>query len=151
LELGDCGQRSLIGGITLIFRSFELCDFDEVIALWKKAGLFLSQSDTLTGMEKKLARDPDLFFVAEEDSHIISVVMGSYDGRRGWINHLAVDPDYQGRKIGQKMIEELEKRFKHEGCDKVNLLIELSNGEVEHFYEKQGYQRDDLIFMEKWI
>jgi ribosomal protein S18 acetylase RimI-like enzyme len=144
-------QNDLIGGISLNFRPFELSDFNEVIVLWEKAGLILSQSDTLSGLKKKLDCDPELFFVTEEDSHIIGVVMGSYDGRRGWINHLAVDPDYQGRKIGQKMVRELEKLLKNKGCDKVNLLIELSNDKVEHFYEKQGYQRDDLIFMEKWI
>lgn len=133
------------------FRSFTLNDFDSVIHLWEKTGLILSPSDTAEGMKKKLKRDPELFFVTEEDQQIIGVVMGSYDGRRGWINHLAVDPAYQGRKIGQVMILELEKRFKQAGCEKVNLLIELSNKEVQSFYEKQGYRKDDLIFMEKWI
>lgn len=131
------------------FRSFTLNDFDSVVHLWRKAGLILSLSDTSEGLKKKLKRDSELFFVAEEDHHIIGVVMGSYDGRRGWINHLAVDPEYQGRKIGQAMIMELEKRFKKEGCEKVNLLIEPSNKGVQSFYEKQAYKRDELIFMEK--
>ncbi|MDN3956404.1 GNAT family acetyltransferase [Sporolactobacillus laevolacticus] len=133
------------------FRSFTLNDFNSVIHLWNKAGLILSPSDTSEGLKKKLQRDSELFFVAEGDHQIIGVVMGSYDGRRGWINHLAVDPEYQGRKIGQAMIMELEKRFKKEGCEKVNLLIEPSNKGVQSFYEKQAYKRDELIFMEKWI
>ena len=68
----------------------------------EKAGLIISRSDTLEGLKKKIKRDPQLFFVMEKDSFIIGVVMGSYDGRRGWINHLAVDPEYQGMKIGQR-------------------------------------------------
>ncbi len=126
-------------------------DFDSVIDLWKKAGLILSRSDTIEGLHNKLRRDPELFFVAEEDRRIIGVVMGSYDGRRGWINHLAVDPEYQGNNIGQEMIGELERLLKKEGCEKINLLIEPSNHKVQSFYEKQGYTRDELIFMEKWI
>lgn len=133
------------------FRDFTLNDFDLVIDLWKRAGLILSHSDTHQGMKKKLKRDPELFFVLEKDTRIIGVVMGSYDGRRGWINHLAVDPEYQGKNIGQQIIEELESRFKKIGCEKVNLLIELSNMEVQGFYEKQGFKKEELIFMEKWI
>lgn len=133
------------------FREFSLDDFDSVINLWKKAGLIISRSDTLEGLKKKIKRDPQLFFVMEKDSFIIGVVMGSYDGRRGWINHLAVDPEYQGMKIGQQIIKELEMRFKKIGCEKINLLIERNNEEVQEFYEKQGFKKDELLFMEKWI
>lgn len=133
------------------FREFTLNDFDSVINLWKKAGLIISRSDTLEGLKKKIKRDPQLFFVMEKDSFIIGVVMGSYDGRRGWINHLAVDPEYQGMKIGQQIIKELEMRFKKIGCEKINLLIERNNEEVQEFYEKQGFKKDELLFMEKWI
>lgn len=133
------------------FRNFTLDDFDFVIDLWIRAGLKISSSDTMEGLKNKIRRDPDLFFILEDSSRIIGVVMGSYDGRRGWINHLAVDPKYQGKSIGQKMMSELELRFKKIGCEKVNLLIEMDNQKVQEFYKKQGYKQDELIFMEKWI
>ncbi|MBA4493831.1 GNAT family acetyltransferase [Paenactinomyces guangxiensis] len=135
----------------MIFRNFKQSDYDSVIDLWKRAGIILSRSDTIQGLEKKLDRDPELFFVAEEEGRIIGVVMGCYDGRRGWINHLAVDPEYQGRCIGQEIIQELEKRFRKLGCEKVNLLIEMHNSSVQGFYEKMGFKKDELIFMEKWL
>jgi len=133
------------------FREFTLKDYESVIDLWKLAGLKLSRSDTYEGLKFKLKRDPDLFFVMEEEKRIIGVVMGSFDGRRGWINHLAVHPEYQGKNIGQQIIDELQRRFKKIGCEKMNLLIELSNENVQSFYEKQGFKKHDLIFMEKWI
>lgn len=76
--------------------------------------------------------------------------MGSFDGRRGWINHLAVDPDYQGNSIGQKMMSELERRYKKLGCEKINLLIEMDNGKVQEFYKKRISTRGTHI-LEKWI
>ncbi|MGP7817137.1 GNAT family acetyltransferase [Niallia sp. 01092] len=133
------------------FREFTLNDFDSVIELWLKAGLTLSRSDTYEGMKKKLKRDSELFFVVENDNKVVGAVMGSYDGRRGWINHLAVDPDYQGKNIGHQIMKELESRFKQIGCEKLNLLIELENEKVQEFYKKQGFKKDELIFMEKWI
>lgn len=88
------------------FREFTLNDYESVIDLWKLAGLKLSRSDTYEGLKVKLKRDPDLFFVMEEEKRIIGVVMGSFDGRRGWINHLAFHPEYQGKKLGQQIIDD---------------------------------------------
>ncbi|RNB83102.1 GNAT family acetyltransferase [Brevibacillus nitrificans] len=133
-------------------RSFSLEQWEEVVTLWRRAGIQLSRSDTPAGIQKKLERDPQLFLIAEtEEGRIIGAVMGSYDGRRGWINHLAVDPDCQGQDLGTRLLQELEQRLAGLGCDKINLLIEPENGVVQAFYEKQGFNRDELIFMEKWI
>ena len=54
-------------------------------------GVHVGRSDTPAEIEKKLARDPDLFLVAECEQQIIGSVIGGYDGRRGMIYHLAVD------------------------------------------------------------
>ncbi|PLR95058.1 GNAT family acetyltransferase [Bacillus sp. T33-2] len=132
-------------------REFTIVDYDAVIHLWEKAGIQLSKSDSLDKLQHKLQRDAELFIVAEESNQIIGVVMGSYDGRRGWVHHLAVDPDFQGRKIGSMLLENFESRLRAIGCEKVNLLIEMDNSNIQKFYETLGYNRDELIFMEKWI
>ena len=132
--------------------SFSLQQYDEVVDLWQRAGLQLSRSDTVEGLRHKLERDPDLFLVAQtETGRIVGAVMGSYDGRRGWVNHLAVDPGYQGHDLGSLLMQELEGRLSAVGCDKINLLIEPSNSGVQAFYGRLGYATDELIFMEKWI
>ncbi|ASJ57306.1 GNAT family N-acetyltransferase [Brevibacillus formosus] len=131
---------------------FSLQQYEEVIQLWQRAGLELSSSDTREGLHKKLERDAELFLVAvNEDGRIVAAVMGSYDGRRGWVNHLAVDPQFQGQDIGSRLMAELENRFVNVGCEKINLLIEPTNSSVQAFYSQLGYKRDELIFMEKWI
>ncbi len=132
-------------------RTFQMEDYDEVVALWQRAGLILGTSDDRESIAHKLQRDPDLFLVAVEEAEIVGVVMGSYDGRRGWINHLAVSPQYQNHGIGTQLIQELERRLDLKGCVKVNLLIEANNAAVQLFYQRHGYQRDQLIFMEKWL
>ncbi|WP_103107854.1 GNAT family acetyltransferase [Brevibacillus reuszeri] len=131
---------------------FSLHQYAEVIDLWLRAGLQLSRSDTVEGLRQKLERDPELFLVATtEAGNIVGAVMGSYDGRRGWVNHLAVDPGYQGQDLGSRLMQELENRLAVLGCEKINLLIEPSNGGVQAFYGRLGFTADELIFMEKWI
>ncbi|MEM8862741.1 MAG: GNAT family acetyltransferase [Chloroflexota bacterium] len=133
-------------------RNFQISDFDAVISLWKSAGIILSHSDTPKGLKQKLERDADLFFVLEDETkNLIGAVMGSFDGRRGWINHLAINPHYQGKGLGKLIMAELENRFREIGCEKVNLLIEPTNRAVQTFYEGLDYTADELIFMEKWL
>ncbi|MEM7738915.1 MAG: GNAT family N-acetyltransferase, partial [Deinococcota bacterium] len=82
-------------------RNFDIVDFEKVIGLWKSAGIILSRSDNPESLKKKLERDPELFIVLEQDDTLLGTVMGTYDGRRGWINHLAVSPDAQGKGLDQ--------------------------------------------------
>ena len=132
-------------------RTFEMRDYEQVVALWRAAGLSLSLSDDVSGIEHRMQRDPELFIVAESGGRIIGAVLGCYDGRRGWVNHLAVAPGQQRNGIGTMLMTELEVRFHAIGCVKVNLLIEPDNGGVQRFYDGIGYTRDELIFMEKTL
>ena len=81
-------------------REFRITDYEEVMHLWKDNGLIIRPGDEIDGIKVKLERDPDIFLVAEENHEIIGVVMGAWDGRRGWINHLAVNPTRQRSGIG---------------------------------------------------
>ncbi len=135
----------------LRIRAFAMRDYEQVAELWRAAGLSLSLSDDVSGIEHRLQRDADLFIVAESRGQIVGAVMGCYDGRRGWVNHLAVAPGSQRNGIGTALMAELEARFRAIGCVKVNLLIEPDNSGVQRFYDGIGYTRDDLIFMEKTL
>lgn len=117
-------------------------DFNSVIRLWKsiEKGVHVGRSDTLAEVEKKLARDPDLFLVAENDDAIIGSVIGGFDGRRGLIYHLAVAASFRGRGIGSCLMEEVESRLRAKGCLKCYLLVAVDNAEVGHYYRQLGWQ-----------
>ena len=126
-------------------------DVDALVALWRACGLaFRRQAvgDELAGV---LERDPDLVIVVEADGALIASVMGTYDGRRGWINRLATHPDHRERGLARRLLGELEARLRAKGCGKVNLLVEPANRAVVGFYRQLGYDVDDLIFMEKFL
>jgi ribosomal protein S18 acetylase RimI-like enzyme len=100
----------------------------------------------------KLQRDPDLFLVAEENDDIVGVVMGAWDGRRGWINHLAVKLTYQRSGIGSRLIRELEERLAKKGARKVNAQVYQWNKRSIEFFKAAGYEvHDDLIMIGKML
>lgn len=130
-------------------RIYRLPDLSSVISLWEKCGLVVPQNDPQTDIEKKLQFQPDLFLVAEKNGRIAGTVMAGYEGHRGWINYLAVDPDIQRQGVGRKLMEHAEKRLKALGCLKINLQVRTGNEAVIAFYEQLGYSVDPVVSMGK--
>ncbi|HXY46466.1 MAG TPA: GNAT family acetyltransferase [Thermoplasmata archaeon] len=132
-------------------RQYAPMDYRTVVKLWRSSGIHVGPSDSRQELERSRRRDADLFLVAEEDERIVGVVFGRYDGRRGWIHHLAVDVNRRRLGIGGKLVAELERRLARKGCAKVNLHVVPENETVCAFYEELGYGRRNLIFMDKWL
>ncbi len=125
----------------VLIRPFTMQDYETVFGLWANArtGVTLRPSDRPEEIEKKLARDPDLFLVAEEGGIVVGVIIGAWDGRRGWLHHLAVHPAYRRRGIASMLVREVEQRLRAKGCLKINLLIFRDNEAARSLYERLGY------------
>jgi len=133
-------------------REFKIADYDEVLLLWKESGLIIRPGDDVEGLKLKLERDPDLFLLAEEGDEILGVVMGAWDGRRGWINHLAVRQKRQRAGIGTALVRELEMRLVKRGARKVNAQVYRWNQKSVDFFKAIGYEvHEDLIMIGKLL
>jgi len=135
-------------------RTFEFeQDYRAVRSLWENAGsgIQLSPSDQPKEIQKKLERDPDLFLVAEEEGRIVGVVLGGFDGRRGMVYHLAVDPARRQGGLGRTLMEELEARLRSKGCLKYYLLVTHDNQGALDFYQQFGCERMGLYVLGKVI
>ncbi|MFC1737120.1 GNAT family acetyltransferase [Candidatus Hydrogenedentota bacterium] len=130
-------------------RPFQNGDRKNVIDLWKSCALVVPWNDPEKDIDAKVGFQPELFLVGELDGKIVASVMAGYEGRRGWINYLAVLPDLQGRGIGKRIMEEAEKKLKNLGCQKINLCVRTSNESVIGFYEHLGFSVDEVVCMGK--
>jgi ribosomal protein S18 acetylase RimI-like enzyme len=136
----------------LSIRPFEMADYDTVFALWQASapGIEIRPSDSRAEVEKRCRRDRDLFLVAERGGRLIGVVMGGWDGRRGWIHHLAVSADMQRQGVASALVGQLEERLRARGCLKVNLLVRRENNAALGLYERLGYgEAPTLVAMGK--
>ena len=120
-------------------------DYSPVIRFWEKIekGIHVGSSDAVGEIEKKLQRDPDLFLIAESDGEFIGTVIGGFDGRRGFVYHLAVANAYRGQGIGSRLLKEVEERLQTKGCLRCFLFVTSDNVEAMRFYEKHGWKPMD--------
>ena len=117
----------------------------EIIQLWFKCRLVVPSNNPQRDIERKLKVDRDLFLVGILGGKIIASVMGGYEGHRGWINYLAVDPAHQRNGYGRRMMQAVEKRIRAKGCPKINLQVRSSNDGVIKFYQSLGYTDDNVM------
>ncbi len=126
-------------------RPFEDFDEDAVVALWSRCGLLRSWNDPHKDIARKRQVQRELFLVCKIDEELVASVMAGYDGHRGWINYLAVDPQVQRRGLGRALMEEVQQRLRMLGCSKINLQIRRENLEAIAFYERIGFSEDAVL------
>lgn len=130
-------------------RPFREIDRTHVIELWKTCGLTRPWNDPDKDISRKLAVQPELFFVGEIESKVIASVMAGYDGHRGSIYYLAVSPQYQARGFGAALMQKAEVALLAMGCPKLNILVRSSNEAVLAFYNRLGYAAEDVVCIGK--
>lgn len=126
-----------------VIKELGVEDYPKIQALWKVAGLSWrpegrDHPDRITTqLERK-----NIFFLGEvEDNDLLGVIMVSHDGRKGWINRLAVQPEHRYKGIAQKLLQVAEDRlFQTEGIEVVSALIFDDNKPSLSLFEKIGYE-----------
>lgn len=133
----------------LFIRPFQTEDEASVVSLWQLCELTVPWNNPYKDIARKLKVQPELFLVGMLDSLLIATVMGGYDGHRGWINYLAVHPDFQGQGYAQQVMENVESELRKRGCPKINLQIRSGNARLMAFYQKLGFTDDQALSMGK--
>lgn len=138
----------------LKIREFRIEDYDRVMELWAEGGLPLKPKgrDSRENILKQIREPNVLFLVAEEGEggRIIGTVLATHDGRKGWINRLAVDAALRKQGIGARLVREAERRLEALGMDILACLIEDDNAVSMAVFEKLGYKKHpEIIYFAK--
>jgi ribosomal protein S18 acetylase RimI-like enzyme len=133
----------------MLIRPFERSDTDPVVALWRRCGLTRPWNDPIRDIERKLTVQPELFLVGELAGDVVATAMAGYDGHRGWVNYLAVDPGQQRRGLARELMAVIERDLHARGCPKVSLQVREGNDDAIAFYRELGYRPDRTVALGK--
>lgn len=133
-------------------RKMLISDYEQVYSLWMSCkGMGLNNlDDSEEGILRFLERNPETCFVAECEDTIIGVIIAGNDGRRGYIYHTAVNPDYRRQGIGKMLLNAALEALRNCGINKAALVVFERNEAGNVFWEKMGFtSREDLVYRNK--
>lgn len=136
----------------ITIRKMVIEDYDAVYELWSKIpGMGLNDvDDSFDGISRYITRNPDTSFVAIDEDKFVGVILAGHDGRRGFIYHSAVLPEYRKQGIGRMLVDKALEALKEQGISKVGLLAFSANELGNKFWESMGFgSREDCVYRDK--
>ncbi len=125
-------------------REFLIDDYEAAVDLWKRVeGVEIAEGDDRGGVAQFLARNPGLSRVATDGSTMVGVAFCGNDGRRGYIYHLAVDPNYRECGLGTRLVDECLKGLRTLGLQRANIMVATDNPRGREFWSKCGWEELD--------
>jgi ribosomal protein S18 acetylase RimI-like enzyme len=138
--------------MNIIIREFRIEDYDALMALWNEAQLSHRPRgrDRRERIEQELRRETAIFLVAETEGRLVGSVFGTHDGRKGWINRVAVAPGCRNQGIARKLVAQVEHRLAKLGIEIVACLIEGWNTESVEVFKRLGYEEyQNVVYLTK--
>lgn len=140
--------------MTVSIQFLSEANIPEMIQLWISAGLSIQRQgrEHPESLRKQLNDDHLFFLGAFTDNKIVGVVIGSHDGRKGWINRLAVLPEFRGEGIARRLIHQCEKEFLCRDIGISTILIEPGNRDSMELFRLEGYEQVvDMAYLRKFL
>ncbi len=145
-------MRRAKDSVIAVIRDLSIADYDSLIHLWGEAGLPCRPQgrDSREAIAHQMAGDTSLFLGAEQGGELVGAVLGTHDGRKGWINRLAVHPAHRRRGIGRALVYAVEARLHGMGIEIIGSLIEDWNADSMAFFSRLGYvAHTDIVYVSK--
>ncbi len=158
LHLGAAGTQAHVADAGLHAHQIVIVPYRDsehraqVEALWRQAfGYATAHNRPGLAIDRKLAVDDGLFFMAMAADRVVGTVMAGYDGHRGWLYAVSVQPEWRGRGVGSALVRHAEHALSALGCLKINLQLADGNDAVAAFYEALGYAVERRVSMGKCL
>ena len=127
--------------MTITIRSASTKEENQVVALWQLCGLVASYNNPNEDFRFAFGKpSSDILVAINDGGKVIGSAMVGYDGHRGWLYYVSVDPDYRKQGIGRQLVKAGEEWLSQRDVVKVQLMVRETNAQVVSFYERIGYE-----------
>ena len=127
----------------MTFREIDIQDYEKLIPFWKE-NYFVSEMDSRERFKLFLEKNPSLGILAEDDGVIVGTALGSFDGRRGYLQKVVVDKKLRKKGLGQQLVKKIIAKLQTLGTIFIPINVEQ---EFVHFYENCGFKKTTQVPM----
>ncbi|WXG43459.1 MAG: GNAT family N-acetyltransferase [Promethearchaeati archaeon SRVP18_Atabeyarchaeia-1] len=141
-----------LSGTRIVIRPLRISDYQNMIECWNKSELpiKIKGRESKASMEKEMQNEGALFIGAFDGEELVGLVIANFDGRRGWINRLAVLPKHRKHGFATELITEAEAFLRGKGATVISALVSRPNTPSRRLFEKNGYKNEeDILYYAK--
>jgi ribosomal protein S18 acetylase RimI-like enzyme len=127
--------------VKLHIREYEPSDFEEVEKLWTETGMGgAERGDDAEAIANTVNLGGKLFILENEySSEIIGTSWLTFDGRRIYLHHFGIKPEYQGYGYSKLLLEESLEWARNKG-KQIKLEVHRDNRVAVKLYKKAGFK-----------
>ena len=123
------------------FRPLLYTDYDQVLALWRRCdGVEVAEGDDRESFARYLDRNPNLSWSASLGEKVVAAGLCGHDGRRGLIYHLAVAPEFRGKGLAKKILQNGIEGLRNAGITRAIILVARNNPRGQEFWLSRGFE-----------
>ncbi|MFC1679199.1 GNAT family N-acetyltransferase [Elusimicrobiota bacterium] len=133
-------------------RTLRIRDYEDLLQLWNRVGLSCRPQgrDRRDQVAREIRRKRSLFLVAERQERIVGSILATHDGRKGWINRVAVAPESRGQGLAKELVAKAEAWIMERGIEMTACLIEQDNAASIQLFRRLGYEEyGGLVYLRK--
>lgn len=119
-------------------------DIPTVIALWERCQLIRPENDPRADISRARSTANAEIFVGKREDAVVATVMVGFDGHRGWVYYLAVEPTLQRAGYGKAMMNSAEHWLRSRNVPKLLLMVSEENAAALGFYEALGFEESPV-------
>lgn len=127
----------------------KVTEIGQATALWQSVEITRPWNDPASDARKALENQSSTIFAGRHERRLVATAMVGFDGHRGWLYYVAVHPELQGQGFGQQIIGAASRWLAERGVPKVQLMVRTENNGVIRFYERLGYEAQDVVVLGK--
>jgi len=127
------------------FRYATPDDAEPILRLWKESGASIGVTDHIEQIRRVATNPASVFLLAVDGDEIVGTLLGAYDGWRGNMYRLVVDPRRRRQGLGRELVRRVERVFTQWGVRRITVLVEADRPWAADFWTAIGYPRDERI------
>jgi ribosomal protein S18 acetylase RimI-like enzyme len=134
--------------VAIVIRLLRVSSYEQIIHVLDACGLNprVRGRDSQRNFAKQLRSNRTLYLGAFDGKYLVGMVLGTYDTRKGWINRLAVLPEYRRRGVASKLVRACERSLRKRGLEMFAALIDRDNVASRGLFTKLGYESSDILY-----
>ncbi len=134
--------------MTVRIRRLRLSDYAAILEVFEETGLHprVRGRDSRKAIAAQLRSNENVYLGAFDGERLVGTVFGTHDTRKGWVNRLAVLPEYRHRGIAQRLVRAAERGLRQRGIQMFAALIDSDNTASRALFSKMGYSTQDILY-----